>query len=231
MLLRFVRAGTRSFARRPLGHLPSIFHSFRNEKRVLSVFSSSRCIPRSYSTKTPSGTSSEVSFSPEKLLQALEMMADSSDSLPPIPPEQDQENFWRAYLLANQIIMYLAARAPTDAETFAAIFQSASVPEDSAVARGRAGVLKITEQIIKTMNGITPTSSLRSSHSEVFQAYEALQKVHDAYAYVSPTKEDVNDLEKWSKFFVGLRTELVEFTLQVGTVVEGWESAELQINQ
>ncbi|KAJ3988682.1 hypothetical protein F5890DRAFT_354340 [Lentinula detonsa] len=157
------------------------------------------------------------------------MMADSSDSLPPIPPEQDQENFWRAYLLANQIIMYLAARPPTDAETFAAIFQSASVPEDSAVARGRAGVLKITEQIIKTMNGITPTSSLRSSHSEVFQAYGALQKVHDAY--VSPNKEDVNDLEKWSKFFVGLRTELVEFTLQVGTVVEGWESAELQINE
>ncbi|KAJ3994776.1 hypothetical protein F5050DRAFT_422712 [Lentinula boryana] len=229
MLLRFVRAGTRSFARRPLGHLPFIFHSFRNEKRVLSVFSSLRCIPRSYSTKTPSSTSTEVSFSPEKLLQALEMMADSSDSLPPIPPEQDQESFWRAYLLANQIIMYLAARPPTEAETFAAIFQSASVPEDSAVARGRAGVLKITEQIMKTMNGITPTSSLRSSHSEVFQAYEALQKVHDAYA--SPTKEDVNDLEKWSKFFVGLRTELVEFTLQVGTVVEGWESAEPQINQ
>lgn len=68
------------------------------------------------------------------------------------------------------------------------------------------------------------SSSLRSSHSEVFQAFESLQKTHDIY--VAPTEENVNDLEKWSRFFVGLRTDLVEFTARIGTVVEEWESME-----
>ncbi|KAJ3810152.1 hypothetical protein EV368DRAFT_82870 [Lentinula lateritia] len=188
-----------------------------------------KCSHRPYATDIPLHHGSEVSYSPEKLLQALEMMADSSESLPPIPSGQDQESFWRAYLLANQIIMYLAARPPTEAETFAAIFQSASVPENSAIARGRAGVLKITKQIVKIMREVTPSSSLRSSHSEVFQAFENLQKTHDIY--VAPSEENVNDMEKWSRFFVGLRTDLVEFTARIGTVVEEWESVEQQMKK
>ncbi|KAJ3869602.1 hypothetical protein EV359DRAFT_76576 [Lentinula novae-zelandiae] len=230
MFLRSFRAGTRSFARRSLCQPAPVHCLFPSKKRVSSVFSTSRCCSqRNYATDVPSYPGSEASYSPEKLLQALEMMADSSESLPPIPSGQDQESFWRAYLLANQIIMYLAARPPTEAETFAAIFQSASVPENSAVARGRAGVLKITKRIVKIMLEVPLSSSLRSSYSEVFQAFESLQKTHDIY--VAPTEENVNDLEKWSRFFVGLRTDLVEFTARIGTVVEEWESMEQQMKK
>lgn len=138
MFLRSFRAGTRSFARRSLCQPAPVHCLFPSKKRVSSgmtsriilhlftltiiVFSTSRCCSqRNYATDVPSYPGSEASYSPEKLLQALEMMADSSESLPPIPSGQDQESFWRVYLLANQIIMYLAARPPTEAETFAAV--------------------------------------------------------------------------------------------------------------
>ncbi|KAJ4474983.1 hypothetical protein J3R30DRAFT_3505667 [Lentinula aciculospora] len=225
MLIRSVRVGTRCLARQSFHHSAPVNCLLLNKKRVSSVFSTSRCLQRGYSTEPPSSPNSEVSFSPEKLLQALEMMADSCLSLPPIPPGQDQESFWRAYLLANQIVMYLAARPPTEAETFASIFQSASVPESSAIAKGRIGVFRITKQIVNTMRDIPPTSSLRSSYPEVFQTYGALQKIYNTYV---PAEEDVNDLDRWSMFFVGLRTELVEFAVRIGMVVEGWESAEQQ---
>ncbi|KAF5379358.1 hypothetical protein D9757_007677 [Collybiopsis confluens] len=60
-------------------------------------------------------------FPADKLLEALEMMAESSRTLPPVRPEFERESFWRAYLFSKQIIMYLAARPPTEAETFAAV--------------------------------------------------------------------------------------------------------------
>ncbi|KAJ3772071.1 hypothetical protein FB446DRAFT_737821 [Lentinula raphanica] len=221
----FLRAATKSFTRRSVCYSASTRYFLRHEKRVVNVLSRSRYTTRDYSTGTPSNATTEaISFGSEELSKALELMVESSQSLPPIPPDQDQEMFWRAYLLANQIIVYLAARPPMEVEAFATLFQSASVPANSPIARGRIGVLKLTTEIVRVMDGIPPTSTLNSSHPEVFQAFKALKNDHDAYV----GEGSVDDLERWSKFFVGLRTDLIEFTTRIGTVVEGWESVERQ---
>ncbi|KIK56384.1 hypothetical protein GYMLUDRAFT_247894 [Collybiopsis luxurians FD-317 M1] len=147
-------------------------------------------------------------------------MASSSKSLPPVQPQYEQESFWRAHLFANQIIMYLAARPPQDAQSFASIFKSAAVPDDSPIAQGRAGVLEITKQIVRTMSAIPPHSSLRSSHPDVFQSFQNLKSVYDGY---SP-----DDLESWQRFYGGLESELVDFTSSISKIVEDWESREQQ---
>jgi len=71
------------------------------------------------------------------------------------------------------------------------------------------------------MSTLPNDSSLRIVHPEVIQAYEKLGLLYQVHSDSILRGED--DLETWSLFFTGMRTELVEFTVQVGKVVEGWE--------
>lgn len=79
-------------------------------------------------------------------------------------------------------------------------------------------MLQLTKQIVATMSAIPPESALWSSHPEVLKAFEGLRRIYAEYE----SNSDSN-LENWTKFFGGLRTELVEFMVRIGPVVEGWE--------
>ncbi|THU95697.1 hypothetical protein K435DRAFT_797921 [Dendrothele bispora CBS 962.96] len=173
---------------------------------------------RAYS-QAPSGSDNQDPIEPtyvypaEDLLQSLELTANTD--LPKIPSGQDKEHFWRAYLLANQIILYLAARPPAEVESFSAVIQSAVVDSESAIGRGRSGIVKITQKIVDTMSTLPLDSPLRTEHLEVIQAYEKFGFLYQVYSD-SVLRGDINDIETWSRFFTGIRTELIEFTVQIG---------------
>ncbi|KAF5345698.1 hypothetical protein D9758_013046 [Tetrapyrgos nigripes] len=161
------------------------------DKLIAQIFTALRYGPcyqnatkRAYSQASSGADGSNPTVSPyvypaEDLLKSLEMTANTE--LPSIPPGQDQEYFWRAYLLANQIILYLAARPPAEAESFHAVLQSAVVELDSPIGRGRAGILKIVQMMVDTISTLPPDSPLRAQHPEVFEAYEKLSFSHQVY--------------------------------------------------
>lgn len=89
-------------------------------------------------------------------------------------------------------------------------------------------MLKVTNMIVDTMSSIPTSSSLRVDHADVFQALKTLRSTFGAYGKSTPRKDDElgsrsHDLESWTRFFVGLRTELPEFTARIRDVVEQWE--------
>ncbi|ESK83367.1 hypothetical protein Moror_5382 [Moniliophthora roreri MCA 2997] len=158
-------------------------------------------------------------FPPDELLKSLELTAKTQ--LPPIPPGEDKEVFWRAYLLANQIILYLGARPPAEAEAFASVLQAASVAPDSAVARGRSALARVSRMIVASMDYLPNDSKLRTEHADVVEAYERFAFIVESYQHKE--QEGDFDLDAWSRFFNGLRTDLIQFAVKIGKVVEKWE--------
>ncbi|KAG7090335.1 hypothetical protein E1B28_009455 [Marasmius oreades] len=165
--------------------------------------------------QTETETTPAFTYPPDQLLQSLEMTANVK--LPPIPASEDKEVFWRAYLLANQIILYLGARPPAEAEAFSSAFQAGTVSPESEIARGRAAMTKITEMLIETTTYLSPESTLRSEHPEVLKSFENIKFLLESYKVKTGQEAD---LERWSRFFIGLRTEVVELAMRLRDVVE-----------
>ncbi|KAF9258069.1 hypothetical protein L218DRAFT_1005437 [Marasmius fiardii PR-910] len=157
-------------------------------------------------------------FPPDQLLQSLEMT--SNIKLPPIPPSEPKEVFWRIYLLANQIILYLGARPPAEAEAFASVLESAIVPSESDIARGRSSLVRITGIIVDTMSFLPQTSEYRLKHPKVIKVIDNIQSLLEDYRRKT-SKE--SEMERWSRFFNSLRTEVVELAMVLKDVVEGEE--------
>ncbi|KAL0571464.1 hypothetical protein V5O48_010500 [Marasmius crinis-equi] len=141
--------------------------------------------------------------------------------LPPIPPSEDREAFWRAYLLANQIILYLGARPPAEAEAFSSVLQIGTVEPDSEIGRGRAALVKVTEKVVESMSSLPADSSLRGEYPEVLEAFEKVDFLLQEYR-ISTGEE--TQMEKWSRFYTGLRSDLVQFTLKLTSFIEREEA-------
>ncbi|KAK7047096.1 hypothetical protein VNI00_006760 [Paramarasmius palmivorus] len=171
-------------------------------------------------TTEPDPVTPAFVFPADELLKALELTAKTT--LPPIPPSEDKEAFWRAYLLSNQIILYLGARPPAEAEAFSSVLQAGTVAPDSPVARGRASLEKVSKMIIEAMSYLPQDSKLRAEHPDVIEVYERFAFTVESYGN-RERKEEEFDLDAWSRFYVGLRTEVVQFAVMIGKVVEKWE--------
>ncbi|KAL0057821.1 hypothetical protein AAF712_015521 [Marasmius tenuissimus] len=141
--------------------------------------------------------------------------------LPPIPPNADKESFWRAYLLANQIILYLGARPPAEAEAFSSVLQIGTVEPDSEIGRGRTAMVKVVEKVVESMSFLPTDSPLRQEYPEVLEAFEKVNFLLEQYKI---NTGDETAMEKWSRFYTGLRTELVEFTMKLTSFIEAEET-------
>ncbi|KAG6812704.1 hypothetical protein H0H92_001207 [Tricholoma furcatifolium] len=145
----------------------------------------------------------------EKWISILENTTSAPWLFSTAPIDAEQKLFL-AYTLLFQIVLYLSRPAEEGGEQFLTAFSTAPASPESEIGRARVAVPTILRATVHQLSTVPLNSPTRTTHSDIFDIFGALQSIHDMYLM-----DDIPDLQTWTAFWSRAQPVVIDLGMKL----------------